>query len=103
MATDAVTITTSSATLVLIAERLVAYFIIPRLRSSRSTQEGATSGDKAPSYWRQEFRAAIDEKLDQRILPILERQTVILESVAKTQEGMASLVEQLAEKKRRRG
>jgi hypothetical protein len=87
---DPVTITISGATAVLVGERLFAYVIAPRFRQG---QIGANSGDKDPSFWKQEFRQAIDEKLEQRIMPILERQTTILESVARTQEGMAVMVE----------
>lgn len=99
---DVFTFTTSGATLALIAERLAVYFIVPRFKDRRPIQEGSTSGDKDPAFWRAEFRQAIDEKLDQRIMPLLEKQTEILESVARTQEGMATMVEQLSDRKRRR-
>lgn len=75
-------------------------FLGPRLSASK--ERAADSGGKDPSYWKQEFRAAIDEKLDQRIIPILEGQQKILESQARTQEGVAKLVEELVDVSRKR-
>lgn len=70
---DLVTISMSSATVVLIAERLYAYMIAPNMRTKEEQKayQGSASGDKDPDFWRAEFRHAIDEKLDQRVLPIL--------------------------------
>lgn len=92
---DPVTITVSGATLALVAERLFAYFVSPKLRTKEETDARKppnSSGDKDPAFWQQEFRAAIDEKLEQRVIPILEKQTSILESLAHTSEGIADSV-----------
>jgi hypothetical protein len=61
-----------------------------------------TSGAQDPAFWKQEFRSAVDEKLDQRVMPILDNQSKILESLARTQEGVAMLVKELVETSRRR-
>jgi hypothetical protein len=81
-----ITLTSGLAALVI---KDVLFFIVPKFRGARAS----VSGDKDPSFWKQEFRSAIDEKLDQRIIPILEKQTAIMESVARTQEGMVTLLE----------
>jgi len=72
---EPVTITVSAATVVLIAERFYAYLLAPKLRTKEEQKvfEGAASGEKDPAYWKSEFRQAIDEKLDQRVLPILDK------------------------------
>jgi hypothetical protein len=100
---DPVTITVSGATLALVAERVFALFIAPRLRPKEdSASSNSSSGQKDPAFWKQEFRSAIDEKLEQRIIPILENQQKILESQARTQEGVALLVKELVDISRKR-
>ena len=104
---DPITITLQGGTLLLIGERLFAYLITPRLRTKGETEERKsliTSGDQDPAFWQREFREAIDEKLDQRVIPILEKQTAILETQARTMEGVSATVRDLADimKRRRR-
>lgn len=100
---DPITITVSSATVLLVAERLFSIFLQPRLRSSsdrhveKANGNGA-SGAKDPAYWQREFREAIDEKLEQRILPLLktttETQVEISKTLLKTQATLEELVSQ---------
>lgn len=75
MATDGFTFTVSGTMAALVIERLYAYMLAPKLRTKEEQRafEGAASGDKDPAYWKAEFREAIDEKLDQRVLPILKQ------------------------------
>src|SRR5689334_10684890 len=98
---DTVTVSVSVATLGLLAERLFDLIVKPRLRTKeeQAAKRGDTSGEKDPAFWKQEFRSAVDEKLDQRVMPILENQTRILESLARTVEGIAT---QMDVRKRRR-
>jgi hypothetical protein len=95
---EPITIALHSGTVILLLERAFALFIQPRMR--RNGNE--TSGAQDPAFWKQEFRSAVDEKLDQRVMPILERQTVIQEAQTRTLEGVAMLVKELVETSRRR-
>lgn len=63
------TITIKVGTLLLLLERLGSY-LLPLLIRRR---EGETSGAMHPSEWKREFRDAIDEKLEQRVLPLMEK------------------------------
>jgi hypothetical protein len=96
---EPITIALHSGTVILLLERAFALFIQPRMRARNGNE---TSGAQDPAFWKQEFRSAVDEKLDQRVMPILERQTVIQEAQTRTLEGVAMLVKELVETSRRR-
>lgn len=70
---DPVTITVSGATLALVAERLFAYFVSPKMRTKEETAaRGERSSDKPPEFWQKEFRDAVMEVNRLQILPLLE-------------------------------
>ncbi len=75
MPADGFTFTVSGTMVALVVERLYAYMLAPKLRTKEEQKayQGSSSGDKDPDFWRSEFRHAIDEKLDQRVLPILKQ------------------------------
>lgn len=77
MPADGFTFTVSGTMAALVIERLYAYMLAPKLRTREEQKafEGTASGEKDPAYWKAEFRQAIDEKLDQRVLPILSKLT----------------------------
>jgi hypothetical protein len=100
---EPITIALHSGTVILLLERAFALFIQPRMRAKENTSsDNVNSGEQDPAFWKQEFRSAVDEKLDQRVMPILERQTVIQEAQTRTLEGVAILVKELVETSRRR-
>jgi len=92
---EPITITLQAGTLMLLAERAYVYLIQPRLRTKEDAIVKGNSGAQDPAFWKSEFREAIDEKLDQRVIPILENQSKILESLARTQEGLAQMLTEL--------
>jgi hypothetical protein len=106
---DPVTITISGATLALLGERLFAYFVTPHLRTKAEAvaRAGNTAGEQDPAYWKQEFRASQIEVNKLQVMPILEslgraqeKQSAILESMAKTMEGVATMVEARGSRRR---
>jgi len=100
---DLVNISMSGATLCLVAERLFSIFVAPKMRTKeeRQARAGETSGEKDPAFWEKKFGQIFDEKLDQRVLPILEKQTSIQESLARTMEGMATQLKELTDVSRK--
>jgi hypothetical protein len=102
---DAVTITIGATQLAILA-KMANDFLAPRFSAAREASRisslANTSGEKDPAFWQREFRGAIDEKLDQRIIPILENQSKILESQALTMAGIAKIVDELVILSRRR-
>ena len=99
---EPITITLQAGTVLLIGERIFALFVAPRMRAREEPRKGQSSGEKDPAYWENKFGQVIDEKLDQRIIPILEKESQILESLARTMEGVATSVKELADSSRRR-
>lgn len=69
---EPVTITISAATAVLIAERLYAYMLAPKIRTKEEQEaRGERSSDKPPEFWQKEFRDAVMEVNEMQILPLL--------------------------------
>jgi len=96
---DLITITVHSATALLVAERLFGYVVIPLLKKQK---ENGASGSKDPAYWQREFREAIDEKLDQRILPLLKQGSDSQAQTSQTLSKIETLLEELIKQRRRR-
>ena len=56
----------------------IAFRVVETKLSAKPNGNGenkGTSGALNPSYWKQEFRSALDEKIEQRLLPLLEKLT----------------------------
>lgn len=91
---DGLTLTIGATQLAVLA-KIAFDFLGPRIASGRN----GSAGEKAPEYWQREFRSAIDEKIDQRLIPIMENQSRILEKQTETLESIAAV---MANRARRR-
>lgn len=93
---DAITVTMSGATLVLIGERLFAYLISPRLQSKpeKPPIASSTSGDKDPAFWQKEFRDAVMQVNEMQVLPWLQKISEGLERLAEAHADVIKLLQE---------
>lgn len=87
--------------LLLFFQYVVRPLINKRVEPTTLTNGNGNAGDKSPDYWKAVFRETTREAIEDKLTPIMSRQTQLLEKFEETMGRVASNMERLIDRRNR--